>query len=140
MNSSGFTDLSVDAKIKGTKVRAKGATAGLVLLGLALCGILYYGDPQGEPGHLHLTLLLSFIAGIFLGAALYNRGMMDALSEKERYRQECERLANVKRDLEVLVVKKRLSSAEGQEDVKEAGQPATAPPKRKRSRSKRKRS
>jgi hypothetical protein len=57
------------------------------------------------------TMFLTYVAGILTQTWAHKGRLDDALSEKEHYRGEVERLAEAKRKCEERLVQRRLSSA-----------------------------
>jgi hypothetical protein len=89
-------------------VRATNLWAGTLLAGLAVIGLQIWGDPAKLQT---LQLLSMYVAGLFTSAALMNGRVRDALADKNYYRDELNRVTQVKAELEAQGLQNRQSSA-----------------------------
>jgi len=90
--------------------RSTGLYAGAATAGAALAGELIWLQPTANTQHFLLMAITIFVCGAFVSAALLSGRLADALSEKENYRTEMNRIAREKRELESLILHARLSS------------------------------
>jgi len=89
-------------------LRATNLWAGTILAALAVIGLLIWGDPVK---HQTLQLLSMMVAGLFMGSALMNGRLQEALKDKAYYRAELNRVTAVKAQLEARGLTERQSSA-----------------------------
>lgn len=105
--------LVVDAKAGGdhwwVRVRATGLWGGSVAAVLAIFVEMTKLD-RVNPQHFLLMCLTCVVAGALFASAVLNGRVQDALSDKESYRAETNRLAERKAKLEERLLKKRESS------------------------------
>lgn len=127
------TELAVNVQASGStgtgkwkiSARATGLYGGALASAVAVVCLCAFGPEPVHSKHFLLVMLATFIAGAFTNAVISNARITDALTEKENYRREVERMAKDHRELNATILTKQLSSS--------TPPPAPAPtPKKKR--------
>jgi hypothetical protein len=114
----------VNAQIAGAPVKLKwdiagtGIWAGAIGAGGALFFELNWRSPTTNAGHFMVSLFLTLVCGILIGAGVSRGRVNDALREKQEMRREMNRMAEEKGALYDQSLRKRLTSGEAHAETK----------------------